>query len=164
MVYRWFFVTCLSLFAGSLHCEHLPVDDRISRKEINMNDRFVFTIVCGLLACSGCQPVTEPVVSTRTEIAPVSDGITIGVVEAACGQCQFGMPGTGCDLAVRIEGHDHFVDGTSIDGHGDAHAEKGLCNFIRTARVSGELVDGRFIVSSFELLAESTEPLRPDKD
>jgi hypothetical protein len=28
------------------------------------------------------------------------------IVEAACGECQFSMPGTGCDLAVRIDGQD----------------------------------------------------------
>jgi len=49
------------------------------------------------------------------------------IVEAACGECQFAMPGTGCDLAVRIDGEHYFVDGTGIDDHGDAHANEGLC-------------------------------------
>jgi hypothetical protein len=47
------------------------------------------------------------------------------IVEASCGQCQFGMKGYACDLAVRIDGKPYFVDGTSID-YGDAHAEDGF--------------------------------------
>jgi hypothetical protein len=35
------------------------------------------------------------------------------IVEASCGQCQFGMEGHGCELAVRIDGKPYFVDGTS---------------------------------------------------
>jgi hypothetical protein len=27
-----------------------------------------------------------------------------------------------CELAVRIDGKPYFVDGTSLDSHGDAHA------------------------------------------
>jgi hypothetical protein len=42
------------------------------------------------------------------------------IVEASCGQCQFGMEGHGCELAVRIDGKPYFVDGTSLDSHGDA--------------------------------------------
>jgi hypothetical protein len=34
------------------------------------------------------------------------------IVEASCGQCQFGMEGHGCELAVRIDGKPYFVDGT----------------------------------------------------
>ena len=33
------------------------------------------------------------------------------------------MPGNGCDLAVRIDGQVYYVDGSSIDDHGDAHAK-----------------------------------------
>jgi hypothetical protein len=52
------------------------------------------------------------------------------IVEASCGQCQFGMEGHGCELAVRIDGKSYFVDGSSIDSHGDAHAKDGfvLCH------------------------------------
>ncbi len=82
------------------------------------------------------------------------------IVEAACGECQFAMPGTGCDLAVRIDGEDYFVDGTGIDDHGDAHADEGLCNAVRKARVSGEMREGRFVATAFELLPQ--DDLRPD--
>ena len=76
------------------------------------------------------------------------------IVEAACGQCQFKMKGYGCDLAIRIDGKTYFVDGTSIDSHGDAHANDGFCAAIRKAEVVGEIVDNRFKAGSFKLLPE----------
>jgi len=77
---------------------------------------------------------------------------TIQIVEAACGQCQFNMTEkSGCDLAVRMNGKSYFVEGTKIDDHGDAHADDGFCSTVRTARVKGEIVEGRFKVESFEL-------------
>lgn len=74
------------------------------------------------------------------------------VVETSCGECQFGMKGKGCDLAVRIEGKNYFVTGTKIDQHGDSHASDGFCNAIRKAKVSGEIKEDKFVVTSFELL------------
>ena len=62
------------------------------------------------------------------------------IVEASCGECQFGMKGKSCDLAVRIDGKSYFVDGTKIDQHGDAHAKDGFCNAIRKASVTGSIV------------------------
>lgn len=76
------------------------------------------------------------------------------IVDAACGQCQFGMEGHGCELAVRIDGKSYFVDGTSIDSHGDAHASDGFCAAIRKAAVVGEIKDNHFVVSEFKLLPE----------
>ena len=76
------------------------------------------------------------------------------IVDAACGQCQFGMKGNGCELAVRIDGKSYFVDGTSINSHGDAHADDGFCVAIRKAAVVGEIKDNRFVVSEFKLLPE----------
>lgn len=76
------------------------------------------------------------------------------IVEASCGQCQFGMEGKECDLAVRIEGKTYFVDGTHIDKHGDAHADDGFCAKVRKAEVVGEVVDNRFKVTYFKLLPE----------
>jgi len=107
------------------------------------------TLVLAVLATSaGCQPsgTVAPATSSSTRV-PASS-----VVEAACGQCQFGLPGTGCDLAVRIDSQACFVDGTDIDDHGDAHATDGFCNAVRRARVTGEVIDGRFVARSFELL------------
>ena len=74
------------------------------------------------------------------------------IVETSCGQCQFGMEGHGCELAVRIEGKYYFIDGTSIDSHGDAHAVDGFCSKIRKAEVVGTIVKDRFVVASFKLL------------
>jgi hypothetical protein len=76
------------------------------------------------------------------------------IVEASCGQCQFGMEGKECDLAVRIDGKSYFVDGTHIDKHGDAHAADGFCAKVRKAEVIGEIVDNRFKVTYFKLLPE----------
>lgn len=78
------------------------------------------------------------------------------VVDASCGQCKFGLAGSDCDLAVRIDGKAYFVDGTHIDSHGDAHASNGFCNAIRKAKVQGEVVDGRFKATYFQLLPEAT--------
>ena len=75
------------------------------------------------------------------------------VVEASCGQCQFGLKSKqGCDLAVRIDGKAYFVDGTKIDEHGDAHASDGFCEAVRKAEVQGKIVKGRFKSSYFKLL------------
>jgi hypothetical protein len=76
----------------------------------------------------------------------------IRVVEASCGECQFGLEGASCDLAVRIEGKPYFVDGTAIDEHGDAHAKDGFCKAVRKAEVQGEIVNNRFKATYFKLL------------
>ena len=116
--------------------------------------KFLFLSVFVL---SGCATKTinntespEPVKPTETQNA---EDISIHqVVEAACGQCQFGMTEKlGCDLAVRIDGETYFVDGTNIHEHGDAHADDGFCVVIRNANVEGKIVDGRFKSESFTL-------------
>ena len=77
------------------------------------------------------------------------------VVEASCGQCQFGMKDKpGCDLAVRIDGKSYFVEGTDINKHGDAHAHDGFCSATRQAEVVGEVKDNKFVVSHFKLLPQ----------
>lgn len=80
------------------------------------------------------------------------------IVQASCGQCKFNMDGHGCDLAVRIEGKSYWVDGTTIDDHGDAHAEDGFCSAIRKAEVEGTIVDNKFKIKSFKLF-----PLKEEK-
>lgn len=74
------------------------------------------------------------------------------IVEVSCGECQFGMKGKSCDLAVRIDGKSYFVDGTKIDEHGDAHAKDGFCETIRKAEVTGTIVNDRFKAVTFKLL------------
>jgi hypothetical protein len=83
------------------------------------------------------------------------------IVDVACGQCRLGLPGTGCDLAVRIEGKAYFVDGTAIDDHGDAHADDGFCKVVRKAAVRGAVVAGRFKATSFELVKDKSGKKQP---
>ena len=79
------------------------------------------------------------------------------IVDASCGQCQLGLPGSGCDLAVAFDGNAYYVDGSHIDDHGDAHGPAGLCNAILAARVTGQLVDGRFAARRFEVVETDDE-------
>lgn len=76
------------------------------------------------------------------------------IVEASCGQCHFGLKGKGCDLAVKIGDTAYYVEGTSIDDHGDAHASDGFCETVRKAAVEGRVKNNRFVATSFTLLPE----------
>ena len=108
----------------------------------------------------GCQQQTEPpAMGSRQEASPetAAQQYREVIVDAACGQCQFGLPGSDCDLAVRIDGASYFVDGTGIDDHGDAHSSDGFCNAVRPARVSGQVQEGRFVATHFELLPGTSE-------
>ena len=95
--------------------------------------------------------------NTSTAISKPDTAKKILVVEASCGQCQFKMNAKGCDLAVRIDGKSYFVDGTSIDQHGDAHAKDGFCETIKKAEVQGEIVNNRFKATYFKLVKPKTE-------
>jgi hypothetical protein len=79
------------------------------------------------------------------------------LVDASCGQCRLGLKGKDCDLAIRLNGKAYFVDGTTIDSHGDAHADNGFCNTVRKAEVQGEIVDNRFKATYFQLLPETAK-------
>ena len=79
----------------------------------------------------------------------------IQIAEASCVQCQLGLPGKSCDLAVRVNGKAYFVDGTTIDEHGDAHAKDGFCRAIRKTEVQGEIKDDRFKATHFKLVPQS---------
>ncbi|SDY33995.1 DUF6370 family protein [Hymenobacter psychrophilus] len=100
------------------------------------------------------QSAAKPAVATAgpDQTRPVQ------VVEASCGQCQLGLPGKSCDLAVRLNGQAYFVDGTHIDSHGDAHAKDGFCQKIRQAQVQGAVVNERFVATYFRLLPEVAKP------
>jgi Family of unknown function (DUF6370) len=63
----------------------------------------------------------------KDSIATPDPNKKIQIVETSCGQCKLGLAGKSCDLAVRINGKAYFVDGTTIDEHGDAHAKDGFC-------------------------------------
>ena len=111
------------------------------------------------LLFGGCQ--SSAVVSTesmQTNSSDQSKHFVSQVVDASCGECQFKMEGKGCDLAVRIDGKAYYVDGAKMDDHGDAHSHDGMCNAIRKAKVTGEIKNGRFVASAFELLSGDHEP------
>lgn len=75
------------------------------------------------------------------------------VVDAGCGQCLLGLEGPkGCDLAVRLDGKSYFVDGIKMKDLGDAHADDGMCNTLRKAKVTGQLVNNRYQAKTFELI------------
>ena len=108
-----------------------------------MKKIFLFSVLVFLLSITQAQE--KPLADTTQKTM---------IVETACGQCQFKLPGKSCDLAVRINSKAYFVDGTSIDEHGDAHAKDGFCNAIRKAEVQGEVVNDRFKVSYYKLVKE----------
>jgi len=109
-------------------------------------------LLIGMLATVLFFACTESNVPNNEPGGEITFEIIEQEVEAACGQCKLGLAGSGCDLAIRIDGTAFFVDGTKIDDHGDAHAEDGFCKAIRHAKVSGQVENGRFVVKSFELL------------
>lgn len=79
------------------------------------------------------------------------------IVDVSCGQCKFGMKDKkGCDLAVKIDNKYYFIEGTTIDDHGDAHADDGFCTSIRKAEVIGKIEDNKFKVTYFKLLPITT--------
>jgi len=98
------------------------------------------------------------IVNAQTsDIATPDPSKKTSTVEVSCGQCNFALPGKGCELAIRIDGQAYFVEGTDIDDYGDAHAHDGFCEAIKTAEVQGELKDGKFKVSYFKLMEKTTE-------
>ena len=80
------------------------------------------------------------------------------VVEASCGECKFDLPGRSCDVAVRMAEGSYYVDGVDIKEYGHPHDANGFCVAVRKAEVQGEVVDGRFKASYFNLL-----PVNADK-
>lgn len=103
------------------------------------------------LICSCCF-TTVSAQKISKSIAVPDKNQKIQIVETACGECQFHLKGKSCDLAVRINGKAYFVDGTSIDEHGDAHATEGFCNAVSKAEVQGKVVNNRFKATYFKLL------------
>lgn len=98
--------------------------------------------------------LTSAVFAQQKDITQLDPTKKIDTLEAACGQCQFHMKAKDCTLAVRKDGKTYFVDGTDIDSHGDAHAADGFCNKLRKAAVQGDVVDGKFKTTYFQLLPE----------
>ena len=107
-------------------------------------------IIMLLLLASCC--TEEPSQTAEEAGGPKVVSIQNRVVDASCGQCQLGLPGTGCDLAVAFDGKAYYVDGSHIDDHGDAHAPTGMCNAVLQATVSGSVVEGRFQADEFAVV------------
>ena len=74
------------------------------------------------------------------------------IVDASCAKCQFDKDDNACLLAIEINTEIFYVEGTSIDDHGDAHGDTGFCNAIRKAHVVGKISDNRFLLEKFRLL------------
>ena len=77
------------------------------------------------------------------------------IVDASCSKCQFEKDDDTCLLAIEINSEIFYVEGTSIDAHGDAHGATGFCNAIRKAHVIGEISENRFLLEKFSLLKYS---------
>ncbi len=122
-----------------------------------MRRSFQFSLMCLCLTLVACNAPVLDQASTSSLSDQRFGAIEGERLEVSCGQCQFGMQAAGCDLAVRIEGQSYFIEGTSIDDHGDAHGETGFCNCVREAIISGERQGDRLVVNRFELL-----PLKGD--
>jgi len=97
-------------------------------------------------------------VMVNAQVAPKTkaprQAINGQMAEVACGECQFKMKGKDCELAVRIKGKAYFVEGKGIDDFGDAHGEHGFCNAISKARITGEIVNGRFKAKEIDLVKQ----------
>ena len=72
--------------------------------------------------------------------------------KASCGICMFDMDGFKCELAVNIDGAKYYVEGTDIDDFGDAHSDYGFCNAIRDAKIQGQIVNDKYILTYFKLI------------
>ncbi len=82
------------------------------------------------------------------------------VVETSCGECKFDLPGRSCDVAVRLPDGSYYVDGVGIKEYGHPHDANGFCVAVRKAEVQGQVVDGRFKATYFNLLpVDSGKPL-----
>jgi hypothetical protein len=76
-------------------------------------------------------------------------------VLAACGTCHFNMSlPTGCALAIKIGGKNYWVDGSTLQDHGNEHNADGMCKVTRKAEVQGTFKGNRFNATSFALLPE----------
>src|SRR5689334_6072103 len=99
---------------------------------------FALVAAVGLLAgCDSHESAKSDAGSSAKLPTAPPKGADVKDVEASCGECQLGMEGDGCDLAVRIDGKAYFVSGAKMGDYGDAHAADGFCNAIRKARVTG---------------------------
>ncbi|MCO5259115.1 MAG: DUF6370 family protein [Crocinitomicaceae bacterium] len=108
-----------------------------------------FVLVIGLLLTT--MSFGQVAKSGASKPDPTKELLT---VDATCGECNFGMEGDACDLAVKINGNTYYVDGIPVTEYGHPHNKGGFCVAMRKAEVQGEIVNGRFKASYFKLLKE----------
>ncbi len=82
----------------------------------------ILAFICfSLVACSGDTPQTDNTNTDATAAAntdnPISEAenapaieLSQKMVEASCGQCNFGLAGNSCDLAIRVDGKAYFEE------------------------------------------------------
>ena len=69
-----------------------------------------------------------------SELRPQPDpNKPLATVEASCGECNFDLPGLGCDLAVRLPEGSFYVDGVDVKEFGHPHDANGFCLAVRRA-------------------------------
>jgi len=120
-----------------------------------MKPLLIAFFACFFTVAAGAQTNEKPAQPDKSE--------KLLLVEASCGQCNFGLTGNDCDLAVRINNKAYFVDGTNIDDHGDAHAKDGFCSAVRKANVQGKIVNNRFVATYFQLVPETEKDKKQAK-
>ncbi|MBA4149633.1 MAG: hypothetical protein H0X66_16095 [Verrucomicrobia bacterium] len=95
---------------------------------------------------AGCDSETKSIQS-------VVDLPLATVVDAACGRCMFALKdGKKCNLAIRTDGKSYFVDGFTMRQFGNPDIASGMCKKVHQATVTGQIANGRFAASTFELL------------
>ena len=92
------------------------------------------------------------------EEAPASSVLKDATVTVACGMCQLGKTDDkSCKWAVELDGTPYSVAGALPKDH-DSHAADGMCKTKRQAVVDGELKDGTFVATRFELVPVAAVP------
>ena len=115
---------------------------------INKNSmiKYIFTLSITFLLIIDISTIAQ-------QISHDTHGMRINlIVDASCAKCQFNKEDDECLLAVEINSEIYYVDGTTIDDHGDAHGSDGFCNVIRKAHVEGVVDGNKFLLEKFSLL------------
>ena len=115
---------------------------------INKNSmiKYIFTLSITFLLIIDISTISQ-------QISHDTHGMRINlIVDASCAKCQFNKEDDECLLAVEINSEIYYVDGTTIDDHGDAHGSDGFCNVIRKAHVEGAIYGNKFLLEKFSLL------------
>jgi len=108
--------------------------------------KYIFTLSITFLLIIDISTISQ-------QISHDTHGMRINlIVDASCAKCQFNKEDDECLLAVEINSEIYYVDGTTIDDHGDAHGSDGFCNVIRKAHVEGAIEGNKFLLEKFSLL------------